>query len=40
MPLAVSLMSEYSKSKSRGFMITLLFLGYTGGSSGGGFLAS
>jgi AAHS family 4-hydroxybenzoate transporter-like MFS transporter len=40
MPLAVSLMSEYSKSKNRGFMITLLFLGYTCGSSGGGFLAS
>ena len=40
MPLAVSLMAEYSKSKSRGFMITLLFLGYTCGSSGGGFLAS
>ena len=40
MPLAVSLMSEYSKSKNRGFMITLLFIGYTCGSSGGGFLAS
>jgi AAHS family 4-hydroxybenzoate transporter-like MFS transporter len=40
MPLAVALMAEYSKSKSRGFMITLLFLGYTCGSSGGGFLAS
>jgi AAHS family 4-hydroxybenzoate transporter-like MFS transporter len=40
MPLAVALMAEYSKSKSRGLMITLLFLGYTCGSSGGGFLAS
>lgn len=40
MPMAISLVSDYSKSKRRGFRITLMYLGYTAGSSGGGMLAA
>ena len=40
MPMAISLVSDYTRSKSRGLRITLLFLGYTAGSSGGGILAA
>jgi AAHS family 4-hydroxybenzoate transporter-like MFS transporter len=40
MPMAIALVSDYSKSKSRGFRITLMYLGYTAGSSGGGLLAA
>jgi len=39
MPMAIALVADYAKTKSRGFKITLLYLGYTMGSSGGGFLA-
>lgn len=40
MPMAIALISDYTPSKRRGTMITMLFLGYTVGSSGGGFLAA
>ncbi|HEX3485011.1 MAG TPA: MFS transporter [Micropepsaceae bacterium] len=40
MPMAISLVADYAKTKNRGLMVTLLYLGYTGGSSGGGFLAA
>lgn len=40
MPMAISLMADYAQTKTRGLKITLLYLGYTGGSSGGGFLAA
>jgi len=40
MPMAISLIADYAQTKTRGLKITLLYLGYTGGSSGGGFLAA
>jgi AAHS family 4-hydroxybenzoate transporter-like MFS transporter len=40
MPMAIALISDYSKSSNRGLLITLLYLGYTSGSSGGGLLAA
>jgi MFS transporter, AAHS family, 4-hydroxybenzoate transporter len=40
MPMAVSLITDYARSGSRGLIITLLYLGYTAGSSGGGLLAA
>ena len=40
MPMAISLVSDYSKSKNRGLRITLMYLGYTAGSAGGGILAA
>jgi MFS transporter, AAHS family, 4-hydroxybenzoate transporter len=40
MPMAISLLAEYAQTKTRGLKITLLYLGYTFGSSGGGFLAA
>jgi AAHS family 4-hydroxybenzoate transporter-like MFS transporter len=40
MPMAIALISDYSKSTNRGLLITLLYLGYTSGSSGGGLLAA
>jgi AAHS family 4-hydroxybenzoate transporter-like MFS transporter len=40
MPMAISLVADYAQQKTRGFKITLLYLGYTIGSSGGGFLAA
>src|SRR6266478_3883030 len=40
MPMAIALVADYAKMNNRGFKITLLYLGYTGGSSGGGFLAA
>lgn len=40
MPMAISLMADYAQTKTRGLKVTLLYLGYTGGSSGGGFLAA
>ncbi len=40
MPMAISLVADYARTKIRGLLITLLYLGYTGGSSGGGFLAA
>lgn len=38
--MAVALLSDYSPAKTRAFKITVLYLGYTVGSSGGGFLAA
>ena len=40
MPMAIALISDYAKSTNRGLRITLLYLGYTSGSSGGGLLAA
>ena len=40
MPMAVALVADYAPTRTRGFKITLLYLGYTIGSSGGGFLAA
>jgi AAHS family 4-hydroxybenzoate transporter-like MFS transporter len=40
MPMAISLLADYAQTKTRGLKVTLLYLGYTGGSSGGGFLAA
>src|SRR5262245_10329308 len=40
MPMAIALISDYAKSANRGLLITLLYLGYTLGSSGGGQLAA
>src|SRR5262249_28836470 len=40
MPMAIALVCDYAKSTNRGFRGTLLFLGYTLGSSGGGLLAA
>jgi len=40
MPMAISLVADYAQTKTRGLKVTLLYLGYTGGSSGGGFLAA
>jgi AAHS family 4-hydroxybenzoate transporter-like MFS transporter len=40
MPMAISLVADYAQTKSRGLKVTLLYLGYTVGSSGGGFLAA
>ena len=40
MPMAISLVADYAQTKNRGLKVTLLYLGYTGGSSGGGFLAA
>jgi MFS transporter, AAHS family, 4-hydroxybenzoate transporter len=40
MPMAVSLITDYARSGKRGLIITLLYLGYTAGSSGGGLLAA
>ncbi|MSP93935.1 MAG: MFS transporter [Alphaproteobacteria bacterium] len=40
MPMAIALISDYAKSKNRGLRITLMYLGYTIGSSGGGILAA
>src|SRR6185437_15286189 len=40
MPMAISLVADSTQTKTRGLKVTLLYLGYTGGSSGGGFLAA
>jgi MFS transporter, AAHS family, 4-hydroxybenzoate transporter len=40
MPLSFALVSDYAKANSRGLRTTLLFVGYTVGSSGGGLLAA
>jgi len=40
MPMAIALISDYTPTKRRGLMITGLFLGYSIGSAGGGFLAA
>ena len=40
MPMAVALVADYAPTKTRGLKVTLLYLGYTVGSSGGGFLAA
>ena len=38
--MVVALTSDYARSKTRGLRIAMLYLGYTVGSSGGGFLAA
>jgi AAHS family 4-hydroxybenzoate transporter-like MFS transporter len=38
--MVVALTSDYARSKIRGLRIAMLYLGYTVGSSGGGFLAA
>src|SRR5207342_2522507 len=40
MPMAIAMVADYSQAKTRGLKVTLLYLGYTTGSSGGGFLAA
>jgi MFS transporter, AAHS family, 4-hydroxybenzoate transporter len=40
MPLAMTLAADYARSGKRAFAATLLFAGYTAGSSGGGWLAA
>ncbi|WP_233836676.1 MFS transporter [Paraburkholderia sp. ZP32-5] len=40
MPMAVSLITDYARSGKRALIITLLYLGYTAGSAGGGLLAA
>jgi MFS transporter, AAHS family, 4-hydroxybenzoate transporter len=40
MPMAIALISDYAKSTNRGLLITLLYLGYTSGSAGGGLVAA
>jgi MFS transporter, AAHS family, 4-hydroxybenzoate transporter len=40
MPMAVALVADYTPAKRRALMITVLFIGYTAGTSGGGFLAA
>lgn len=40
MPLAMTLAADYARSGKRAFAATLLFTGYTAGSSGGGWLAA
>jgi MFS transporter, AAHS family, 4-hydroxybenzoate transporter len=40
MPMAIALIADYAKSVSRGLLITLLYLGYTSGSAGGGVVAA
>jgi AAHS family 4-hydroxybenzoate transporter-like MFS transporter len=39
-PMVVALTADYAQAKSRGLKITILYIGYTVGSSGGGFLAA
>ena len=40
MPLAMTLAPDYARGSKRAFAATLLFVGYTAGSSGGGWLAA
>ena len=40
MPMAVAMVSDHFPARARGFYITLLFIGYALGSSGGGFFAA
>lgn len=40
MPMAIALVCDYAKSSNRGLRGTLLFLGYTVGTTGGGLLAA
>ncbi len=40
MPMSIAMVADYAQQKNRGLKITLLYLGYTMGSSGGGFLAA
>src|SRR5256885_12529932 len=40
MPMAIAMVADYAQAKTRGLKITLLYLGYTGGCSGGGFFAA
>jgi AAHS family 4-hydroxybenzoate transporter-like MFS transporter len=40
MPMAIALATDYQRHNRRALTVTLLFLGYTAGSSGGGLLAA
>ncbi len=40
MPMAIALIADYTHSKWRGFFVTGLFIGYSFGTVGGGFLAA
>lgn len=40
MPMAIALIADYTHSKWRGFFVTGLFIGYSIGTVGGGFLAA
>ena len=40
MPMAIALIADYTHSKWRGFFVTGLFIGYSVGTVGGGFLAA
>jgi len=40
MPMAIALMSDYTHSRWRGLFVTGLFIGYSVGTVGGGFLAA
>ncbi len=40
MPIAVTLVSEYSPTKLRSFLVAVMFCGFTAGSAGVGFVAS
>ncbi len=40
MPMAIALVADYTHSKYRGLFITLLFIGYSAGTVGGGFMAA
>jgi len=40
MPMAIAMVADYTQAKARGLKVALLYLGYTIGSSGGGFLAA
>lgn len=39
MPMSIALIADYTRAKDRALRISLIYLGYTIGSSGGGFLA-
>jgi AAHS family 4-hydroxybenzoate transporter-like MFS transporter len=40
MPMAIALIADYTRGRRRGLMVTALFIGYSGGTVGGGFIAA
>ena len=40
MPMAIALVADYTRGKRRGLMVTALFIGYSAGTVGGGFIAA
>jgi AAHS family 4-hydroxybenzoate transporter-like MFS transporter len=40
MPMAIAMIADYTRAKSRGLRISLIYLGYTAGSSAGGFFVA